>query len=87
MSPALEAHLRLLSQLPVHTHECGAAAKQRGMKYTRSEKQSLRESLLKLQARGLTRKQMARELGTTNKTIVRLLGNARPYRRGITSGS
>ena len=76
MSPALEAHLRLLSILPVRTHECGNVVQQRGMKYSRYEKEALRRRLRDMESRGISRKRMAFELGTTNKTIVRLLGNA-----------
>lgn len=77
MSPALEAHLRLLAELPVRTHECVAVAKQRGMKYTPSEKSALHRRLLEMKALGYDRKQMASECGTTNKTIVRLLGRVK----------
>jgi DNA invertase Pin-like site-specific DNA recombinase len=78
MTSAQQAHLRLMATLRerTRTHECRLVMKQRGSRYADYEKEALREELLRLQARGVPRKQMARECGTSNKTIRRLIGRA-----------
>ena len=75
-----EAHLRMLARLTVHTHHCpGPVMKQKGERYSAAEKDRLRAKLLELQDAGHTRFEMCVEMGTTGKTIRRLLGPARVH--------
>jgi hypothetical protein len=78
-TPAQLAHERLLQQLRerTRTHKCDSTSHPRGVRYAKRAKLGLKERLLKLQAAGMTRKQMAFECGTSSKTIVRLLGKVR----------
>ena len=76
-----EAHLRLMARLTVHTHRChGPVLKQKGQRYSAAEKDLLRAKMLQLQNAGFNRFEMCQELGTTGKTIRRLLGPARVHR-------
>jgi len=70
-----ETHLRLLATLPVRTHQQRAVIPhQQGQKYNQLQKVRLRAKMLELEAAGMDRKRMCRELGTSNKTVIRLLG-------------
>jgi len=81
VSPALDAHLRLLARLTVHTHRClDPVRKPKGQRYSAAEKDRLRAKMLQLQNAGFNRFEMCQELGTTGKTIRRLLGPARVHR-------
>jgi len=78
MNSALEAHLRCMEKLSdkIRTHLC-TPEQARGIRYNRPQAANLKERLLEMQARGVNRKQMARECRTSSKTIVKLLGRVR----------
>lgn len=82
MTQAQIAHLKLMAELreKTRTHEWQPCGIEQGYKRTPEEDAELRKRLRDMEARGLTRRQMAYECGCTNKTIAKNLGPCR--RRG-----
>ncbi len=74
MSEALKAHLRLLELLPRRTHEWKTDRVEWGYKRSDADNARLGEKLRELEAKGLSRNDMARECGCGSSTIIRHLG-------------
>jgi DNA invertase Pin-like site-specific DNA recombinase len=81
MSRTLLAHLRMMEVFRdrITTHEWCGVDKGHGYKRTAEENAELRTKLLRLEAEGFTRREMANECGTTSHTVKKILGPA-PYR-------
>lgn len=73
------AHLRMLEQLRANTrtHSCESSTQRRGIRFSKHQKAGLLERLKRMEAAGMSRKQMVIECHTSSKTIVRLLGKVR----------
>lgn len=79
VTEAQRAHQRLMQSMPrerirTHLSESRDTRIGWGQKRTTAQKEQLRRDLLELQARGRTRREMAKILGTTARVIQGLLG-------------
>ena len=85
MSPEQrDAHLRMLEQLKcrTRTHVCRDSGRQKtGHKYSRQKREELKQRLLAMRAAGARVLEMRLATGTSNKTIIKLIGRV-PGRKG-----
>jgi DNA invertase Pin-like site-specific DNA recombinase len=76
MTRAQAAHLNLMAALreKTRTHEWQPYGIEQGHKRTPEEDAELRKRLREMEAKGLTRRQMASECGCTHRTVRNHLG-------------
>lgn len=74
---ARAAHLRMMSCLPVRTHQWKQVMREWGYKRSEAEERTLKELLLKMQGSGASRREMRERTGCANNTILKLIGPSR----------